>query len=256
MKVLRHASEAEVVTAFLQAEFYQPEFDADRQRYEQIVMQPNLDNRIENTIRRSLLFRRRGHMWRELPADTQWVEVALEPQDFSRIRVFPRAHWRRFSGGTFQLDHAVEYIRNNPNSGTVDPVIAKIQAMRNTLASGKLGHGAILLIGVDEQRPFTILEGNHRIAAGYLLDPMRVHQFFRVLCGLSPRMTESCWYQTNFPNLFRYLKNRVRNIYDKEADLDAVLRRLQPPAKRPIAAAMSASQPNAARREQKALRIP
>ena len=34
-----------------------------------------------NAIRRALLFRRRGHMWRELPSDTQWWEVTLEADD-------------------------------------------------------------------------------------------------------------------------------------------------------------------------------
>jgi hypothetical protein len=52
------------------------------------------------------------------------------------------------------------------------------------------------------------------------------------------------------------LKNRVRNIYDSEADVDAVLRNLRPPAKRPIAVAVSSSQPKATRHDQKALRIP
>ena len=97
MKILRRVTEPEVVAAFLQAEFYEPDFDRDRAQFEQIVMNPDLSNRVENAIRRALLYRRRGHQMREIPEDTVWQEVQVEPSDLSRIRVFPRAHWRRLS---------------------------------------------------------------------------------------------------------------------------------------------------------------
>ena len=36
-------------------------------------------------------------------------------------------------------------------------------------------------------------------------------------------MAESCWYQTNLANLWRYAKNRARNFsYDKDADVELV----------------------------------
>jgi hypothetical protein len=57
-------------------------------------------------------------------------------------------------------------------------------------------------------------------------------------------MVESCWYQTNAANLWRYLRNRVRNIYDREADLSGILRNMQqsPPETSPrLAAAGSIS---------------
>jgi hypothetical protein len=223
MKTIRRASENEVVAAFLQAEFYQPEFDRDRAEFEQLVLHPDLGNRVENVIRKALLFRRRGHMWRELPCDTDWWEVRLEPEDLTRIRVFPRAHWRRFSNGTFQLDAVVDHIQRHPEGGRTDPIIAKIQLLRYRLERERLST-PVLLIGVDENQPFTILEGNHRIAAAYLLDPERVPEVYRVICGFSPHMPKSCWYQTNAANLWRYFCNRVKNIYDREADLTALLR--------------------------------
>jgi hypothetical protein len=81
----------------------------------------------------------------------------------------------------------------------------------------------VLLIGVDEDHPLTILEGNHRLAAAMLVSPRLVQTGFRMLCGLSPRMYESCWYDTNIPNLWTYLKNRLHNLVDKEADVRRVL---------------------------------
>lgn len=238
MKVLRRATEPEVIASFLQAEFYQSEFDRDRVQFEQIVLHPDYTNRVENTIRKALLFRRRGHMWRELPNDIEWFEVQIEPLDLSRIRVFPRAHWRRFSNSTFQLDAVVDHIRKHPERGRTDPVIAKIQLLRYRLERERL-QTPVLLIGVDEYRPLTILEGNHRIAAAYLLDPDRVHEMYRVLCGFSPHMDRSCWYQTNAANLWRYLCNRVRNFYDREADLGVVLHNMQSQAE--LAPALSSA---------------
>jgi hypothetical protein len=223
MKIIRPAQESEVIAAFLRAEFYQPEFDRDRSDFEQLVEHPDLSNRVENAVRKALLFRRRGHMWRELPADTRWYEVQLEPNDLPRIRVFPRAHWRKFSNGTFRLDSVVDHIRKLPERAKSDAVIAKIQLLCYRLQREKLDT-PVLFIGLDEHGPLTILEGNHRIAAAYLLHPERVPEMYRVICGFSPHMNESCWYQTNAANLWRYLRNRVRNLYDREADLAAVIR--------------------------------
>lgn len=40
-------------------------------------------------------------------------------------------------------------------------------------------------------------------------------------------MSRSCWYDTNLPNLWRYLQNRLRNLfYDRDADVDRVLRHM------------------------------
>jgi hypothetical protein len=45
---------------------------------------------------------------------------------------------------------------------------------------------------------------------------------------MSPRMTESCWYETNLANLWRYAKNRIRNLRDREADVEKLLPQLDP----------------------------
>src|SRR5581483_1091391 len=72
MKRLRRVTEAEVISEFLRNEFYSEEFQHDRTRFESLVLEPDLGNEHENAVRRALLFRRRGHMWRELPTDTAW----------------------------------------------------------------------------------------------------------------------------------------------------------------------------------------
>lgn len=224
MKRLRRVYEPEVISEFLKNEFYQDEFHADRSQFEHLVMDADLENERDNALRRALLFRRRGHMWRELPADTQWCEVALEPYDLDLIRVFPRAQWRRVSNGSFQLTHITERIATADFSGEkTKTFIGKVRSIASDLQKGT-EPSSVLLIGIDETNPLTILEGNHRLTAALLISPNFVRTSFRILCGFSPKMGQSCWYETNFANLWRYAKNRYRNLfYDREADVYRIL---------------------------------
>jgi hypothetical protein len=222
MRKVRHVLEAEVVAEFLKNEFYQEEFHRDRRHYERLVLEADVSNEIENAIRRALLFRRRGHMWRELPQNTQWWEVQLETADLARIRVFPRAQWRRISSGSFLLSDIVHRIRTEDFKGKVGDFIAKVHSLSYQLRAER-ERTSVILIGVDENHPMTILEGNHRLTAACLASPQLLEIRFRVLVGFSPRMVESCWYETNLANLWRYARNRIKNVYDREADLNRAL---------------------------------
>lgn len=224
MILKRRITEAEVIAEFLKNEFYQKEYDRDRDQYESIVLDPDLADEAQNAVRRALLYRRRGHMWREIPKDTVWHEAEIDAEDLKRIRVFPRAHWRKISDGSFLLSEIVKRIRESAIAKT-DPAFSKIQLLRYRLQRDSV-NSTVLLIGVDEEQPLTILEGNHRLAAAMLVAPRLVHTGFRMICGLSPHMYESCWYDTNIPTLWTYLKNRLRNLVDKEADVNRALARL------------------------------
>ena len=57
------------------------------------------------------------------------------------------------------------------------------------------------------------------IAAALLASPEHLCRQFRVLVGFSPHMRNSCWYETNWQTLWHYLKNRVRNFDNREADV-------------------------------------
>src|SRR5215472_2712430 len=130
MTTLFRVTEAEVVAEFLKAEFYHQEYDRDRHKFKAMVCAPDLDHETENVIRRALLFRRREHMWRELPDDTQWWEIELDPAELPLINVFPRAHWRRLSGGNFQALNVAERIREQLDEGKSSELLAKIHILR------------------------------------------------------------------------------------------------------------------------------
>jgi hypothetical protein len=223
MKTLRRVTESEVISEFLKNEFYQEEFHHDREQFENLVLNAELSDEEANALRRALLFRRRGHMWREIPADTTWWEVQIEPEDIERIRVFPRAQWRKVADGSFLLKDIAERVRTERFHGKTRDFIARVQALSYKLRSSE-DQSAVLLIGLDDIQPVTVLEGNHRLTAALLASPQILRSRFRVYCGLSPHMSESCWYQTNLSNLWRYARNRARNLfYDRDADVERLL---------------------------------
>ena len=118
-----------MIAEFLKNEFYQEEFQHDREQFEHLVLGADLADEAGNALRRALLFRRRGHMWRELPADTQWWEVQLESEDLERVRVFPRAQWRKMADGSFLLKDIAKRIRTKTFRGRTRDYIAKVQAL-------------------------------------------------------------------------------------------------------------------------------
>jgi hypothetical protein len=186
------------------------------------VLEADTTNEHDNAIRRALLFRRRGHMWRELPPDTQWWQIEIGPEDLDKIRVFPRAQWRKVSNGSFRLSDIVRRIKTERFRGKTRDFIAKVQSLSYRLRVSK-DDSSVMLIGIDENHPLTILEGNHRLTAALLASPTLLQERFKIFCGFSPNMGDSCWYETNLPNLWRYAKNRARNFrYDREADVTLV----------------------------------
>ena len=222
MKRLRRITEAEVIAEFLKAEFYHPEYDADRQKFESFVYEPDLTDENHNAIRRALLFRRRATMWRELPPDVQWWEVELDPVDIERVNVFPRAQWRRISDGNFQALHVAARIRRQLDSGKTDELLSKIHVLRTRLQYDG-PKTTVMLIGVDEHRPVTLLEGNHRFVSSLLLPREFMLRRLRLVCGFSPNMEKCCWYKTDLPNLLHYTKNRIKHLWSRDADASRLL---------------------------------
>jgi hypothetical protein len=219
LSIRRLLTEEEVMSEFLRSEFHHPEFDDYRHEFEALVQQPDLSSSRENALRQALLFLRRGPMWRELPADTKWYEVELTLDDLDRIRFFPRAQWRRAAEGSFHMKEVVERIRPKLEECTDDDFFRKLRLLSESIEQ-KLINPTVLLIGVDNTGPLTILDGNHRMAAAMLRNSAPVLDRFRFICGFSPQMIRCCWYHTNVNTLLRYLKNFVRYFsYDPETDI-------------------------------------
>ena len=224
IRLIRRLAEDEVIAEFLKSEFDRPIFREYHERLQEIVSSPNLDSADENAKRRALLFIRHFALWKELPTDTEWYEVEVKFSDLEKIRVFPRAQWRNFAPKTFSILEVAERMnrRQEADSGPFQLKIANIGAR---LLEQDDDLGSVLLIGINENEPLTILDGNHRLVASMLTTPSRTERL-RFLCGFSPRMTECCWYTTNFATLCRYGKNVLMHLVrDHEAELERLLQR-------------------------------
>ena len=224
MTRIRRVSKEEVIAEFLKNEFYEKQYDGYRDKLGHLVYQPNLTSEQENELRRALLDRRRGKLWRELPADTDWWQVELSPEDLGRIRVFPRSQWLRVAKGSFNLFEVVELLRGRITSGKSGGFISKIRALSQHLPES-VTPSSVLLIGIDQNGPLTIIEGNHRVAAAMLVSPDLALSRFRFFCGFSPRMTECCWYHTDISTLWRYGVNRLKYLrHDHDRMIERMLR--------------------------------
>ncbi|MCU1253838.1 MAG: hypothetical protein JWM83_137 [Candidatus Angelobacter sp.] len=221
MRKVRRLTEPEVIAEFLRGEFFQKEYDADRDRFASIVHYPNLTDASENEIRRILLFRRRDSMWWELPEDRQWWEIDFGPEDVELISVFPRAHWRKIARGNFKALDVAARIRQlketEPNE-----FIKKISDICSKLPTD-LPRGMIILLGIDEKHRLTLLEGNHRFMASLLAGGPEHLRKARMVAVFSPQMERCCWYKTSLLTLARCLKNRIKHHWDRDTDLARLL---------------------------------
>lgn len=211
MKRIRPASEAEVVAEFLKGEYHQKEYHADRIHFEKMVMNPNLADEEENALRRELLYRRHRITWTELPKNTRWFQVELGPDELNRLRVFPRGHWPKIARhSSFAIADIVKSIRQRRFATEASDDVTAIHAIAYRLRQ-QPDHSSVLLIGVDEGQPLTILEGNHRMIAA-ALSPQKIVASFTFYAGFSSAMTECFWYHTTRENLFRHVWRRLRDL--------------------------------------------
>lgn len=222
LRLIRRVSEDEVIAEFLKSDFHSPAFHEYQESLREIVRKPNFDDAGDNKRRRALLFLRHIGLWEEIPDETQWYEVEISDADLGHVRAFPRAQWRKLARGDFSITKIADVVRKLQQR--VDtPFLAKLGAIGDRLGQRDPGFSAVILIGCNESERLTVLDGNHRLAAAMLSFPNRLNKL-RFICGLSPRMTECCWYNTNLLTLLRYGRNVLgRVLHNPERELALVL---------------------------------
>jgi hypothetical protein len=100
--------------------------------------------------------------------------------------------------------------------------LSKIAALGEQLSQGDGKFGTVILLGVNERGPLTVLDGNHRLVAALLSSPAGLLKL-RFMCGFSSRMTECCWYKTSPATLIRYGKHILaRAVRDPRAELERI----------------------------------
>ena len=208
VRLLRRITENAVISEFLKSDFNHVAYAEYHESLRNVVFNPDVENQAECNTRRSLLARRHRALWRELPVDTQWFEAQITMADLGQVRVFPRAQWTRVARGNFSVVKVAECIKQRQEAE--DPFVEKISDIRGVLSEDILNSGSVILIGLTESDPLTILDGNHRFVAGVLEGKLENLKF---VCGLSPNMTRCCWYKTNLSNLIRYGRNLLQHAF-------------------------------------------
>jgi O-antigen/teichoic acid export membrane protein len=208
IRLIRRISEDDAIAEFLKSEFENAAYRKYHQSLRPIVFTPDAEDQSEAAKRRALLFLRHRALWKELPLDTEWYEAQVSVSDLARVRVFPRAQWRKLARGNFGITEVVERMQRREKA-SADPFLVKISEIRLELSQPDSNPGSVLLIGLNETEPLTILDGNHRFVAAVLEG--RVDRL-RFVCGLSPSMARCCWYKTNLTNLTRYGRNLLRHL--------------------------------------------
>lgn len=224
VRLIRRLPEDAVIAEFLKSDFHCPEFREYQKTLHEIVVNPDLASASENAKRRALLFLRHLALWKEIPTETEWYEVEINETDIGHIRAFPRAQWRKLARGKFSIPAVIEGMRKR--ASVIDaPFLSKITTIGDQLRQGNTQFGAVILIGISENEPLTVLDGNHRLVAATLTSPHQL-QKLKFICGLSPRMTECCWYNTNLLTLLRYGRNVLTHtMRNPEAELARLLQR-------------------------------
>lgn len=222
VRLIRRLAADEVIAEFLRSDFHDPVFRNYHTTLRELVESPNLDNAAENAKRKALLFLRHLSLWKEIPVDTEWYEAEVREADLGNVKAFPRAQWRKLARGNFTITGVIETVRARRR--TLDTsFLAKIAAIGKRLSSETPEFGAVILIGLNEAEPLTILDGNHRLVAAMLATPHGLRKL-RFICGFSPAMTKCCWYNTNLLTLFRYGRNLLtQSLCNPEEELARLL---------------------------------
>jgi hypothetical protein len=190
MRLLRPASEDEMVAAFLAAEAtserYGPqirEILAGLGQPASLAGQPDIRDAAANAVRRQVLAACRGYpaagVFTGLPADVAWYRAALTPGELGTVQYLDWPYWTDFSGGTRLVADGARRLgpwRDQP-PGTIYRQIAE------DLRAGRLPPPVILL-GEPGPANLVVVEGHKRLT-GLLLCPECLPAELDVVLGLT-----------------------------------------------------------------------
>ncbi len=220
VSLLRPVTENEVIAEFLNSDLNHPDF-RDLVKAHGLMSDPGKHHADAAAKRHALLLAKRRSLWAELPSKTEWHEVKVNEDALDLIRMFPRSHWRKLARGNYSVVRVTEGLRTGLHT-LDDRFLSKIATLGEQLSQGDGEFGTVILLGINERGPLTVLDGNHRLVAALLSSPAGLSKL-RFMCGFSPQMTECCWYKTNSATLIRYGKHILaRAVRDPRAELERI----------------------------------
>ena len=173
MRILRAASEAEVLAAFLRGELDSPrwgarllELLAEDRVEESVLRTPDLDDAGQCAYRAALLDRHRAWLRREglfqgFPERVEWTRVALVPDEVLAIRYINWDWWLRISDGTRRPVVAAARIRRGEVAGVTAEEHEPIAAGLNTAGSP----AELIAVALPGGSRLVVVEGHVRLTA-------------------------------------------------------------------------------------------
>jgi hypothetical protein len=220
VSLLRPVTENEVIAEFLNSDLNHPDF-RDLEKAHRLVSELNGHHADAVAKRHALLLAKRRSLWEELPSKTEWHEVKVNEDALDLIKIFPRSQWRKLARGDYSVVRVTEGLRTNQRA-LDDRFLSKMAALGEQLSRVDSKFGTVILLGMNEHGPLTVLDGNHRLVAALLSSPAGLSKL-RFMCGFSPQMTECCWYKTNPATLIRYGKHILaRAVRDPRAEYERI----------------------------------
>ena len=192
MRVLRPASEAEVVATFLRAELRSARWGEKLRELlrqdgadEAMLMEADLGDAAANAYRAQILDRHRGWLQRiglfqGLPCELEWLLVGLTPDEVLAIRYINWDWWLEISDGTRDPSVAADRIRGGFVPGAdIDAHRALAERLRSSRPPPEL-----ITIARPDLAKLVLLEGHVRLTA-YALFPDLLPDELRVFVGTS-----------------------------------------------------------------------
>ncbi|SRR5712692_9267417 len=195
MRIVRTASEAEVIATFLRGELDSPRYGERLRAFlredemdASVVSRPNVDDRQESAYRETLLDRHRGWLRREglfngLPLEIDWSRAALTPEEVLAIRYINWDWWLHVSGGTRQPVDTAERIRRNSIAGVSaeehEPIAASLQSAEPP--------PELIAVARPARSRLVLVEGHVRLTA-YALYPEYLPDELEIFLGTDEEM--------------------------------------------------------------------
>ncbi|MCG6534102.1 MAG: hypothetical protein L7F78_05300 [Syntrophales bacterium LBB04] len=186
MEIIRSATDDEVYLQLLRSEQYRFASEVQNQ-IRPLLLQPDLNDILQNSRRRQLLYAIRHPLLSQLPDPMEWHLASLHRGDLARLHVIRNCGWDEFCPGNLLC--SVRY-----PEGCSQETSKKIEQLRVCVTEASFD-GTLILIGKESQDQLTVLDGNHRAVAMYLA--AREGRFSEAgqsaFLGLSPRMHLCYW---------------------------------------------------------------
>jgi hypothetical protein len=186
MQILRTIPWEEAIRTWLDSEWYRLPGNINRV----LVDNPDLTNAEENSERLTALCLHLGRapILSLLPTVATVKLVNIEPSDLPKLYIVPSSDWYRDTNGTFRLSDASTYLRPARR--------AKIAALENNLANydNATTDQVLILIAVDEDGPYTMIDGNHRAIALHNLHLRNANMPWHTILIDDPRILYCIWY--------------------------------------------------------------